>query len=177
MRERGLEEHDIGPAHIVSKPTVEVTPSGQRRWHVMSTIGRWYFVVPATVLGATAAARLGRSREAAELAAGVTLAGAVSNFVLKPLVKDPRPEGAAQIEFGYGFPSGHASAALALGTLAPRALLPRGAARVAGVAAGVAFAVLMGLARVRVTAHDWEDVWGGWMLGALAAGAVTRAPR
>lgn len=172
-----MESTTLGPpdhplVRVTSEPLVETTPDGKRHWHLLSLIGRWYFLLPATVAVALLGHGQGRSREAGQLLAGVALAAVATNLVLKPLVKGPRPEGHAPIEIGYGFPSGHSSAALAFGRLAPRALLGGARARGTAITLGLVFAALMGIARVAVTAHDWEDVLGGWMLGALAGAAV-----
>lgn len=89
-------------------------------------------------------------------------------YLLKPLIGRPRPEGA-----GFGFPSGHTTAAAYIGALIQAAAdLPPLARRFLRAIAAT-LVVLVGLARIVLRAHWPSDVLGGIALGfACAVGAA-----
>ncbi len=85
------------------------------------------------------------------LDAGIT--SAVSAELLKLAFRDPRPSGS-----GYGFPSGHTAVAFALARVMSE-YHPRQKWLWYAIAVRVAWS------RVKVDAHDWDDVIGGAALG------------
>jgi undecaprenyl-diphosphatase len=104
---------------------------------------------------------------------GLMLAAPLAEGTIKELVARPRPEG-----LGYGFPSGHATAAAAFfgavfylaGSLRSRA------ARRPVRALALLAALLVALARVILNAHWPSDALAGLALGsALASGAALLA--
>jgi undecaprenyl-diphosphatase len=112
------------------------------------------------------------------LAASLAGATALSTLV-KLAVERPRPQTGALVHaLGYGFPSGHATAATAcwlgvaivLGRRTSRR--PR---RVALVALALVIAAVVGCSRVYLGVHAPTDVLGGWALGGawIAALLVT----
>jgi len=116
--------------------------------------------------------------------------GAVALYdIVKPLVGRPRPPSSIWIGHysGAAFPSGHATAAVAL-YAALALILSMGASyeRRALVWSGAALVVLVvGASRVYLGAHWLTDVLGGYALGAawvavlvtIALIAKSRAPR
>lgn len=95
--------------------------------------------------------------------------------LVKPLVGRGRPQHyldgvslRGQPQTGLGYPSGHAAVALTLALLAPRA------ATTSSLAAGTAFAGVVGSTRMYVGAHLPLDVVGGLAIG-LLAGQATRS--
>lgn len=88
-----------------------------------------------------------------KLALDATIVSTVSVEALKRTFKDPRPVGS-----GYAFPSGHATLAFALARVTS-SYYPKQKALWYLLAARVAWS------RVRVGAHDWDDVIGGAALG------------
>ncbi len=100
---------------------------------------------------------------------------------VKALVARPRPAIGPVVASatGYGFPSAHATQAVAvwgaLAVLAVRSLADRRARRVVAAAATV-LVVLIGASRLYLGVHWATDVVGGWTLGALwLAGLVALA--
>jgi Uncharacterized membrane-associated protein len=109
----------------------------------------------------------------------LTLTGAsLTSTVIKLLVARPRPDADALVRaLGYGFPSGHStaaagwlSAALVLGWLTRSVALRVGLAAVAAVVVA-----LVGVSRVYLGVHQPTDVLGGWALGTLWLAAVLTA--
>jgi len=88
-----------------------------------------------------------------KLALDVTIVTTVSVEALKRTFKQERPVGS-----GYAFPSGHAALSFALAEVAARHH-PRQRTLWYLIAARVAWS------RVKVRAHDWEDVIAGAALG------------
>lgn len=119
-----------------------------------------------------ALARVPRPRAAAATAiAGTAVWGGVK--LVKPLVGRGRPEHElggvtvrGQPQTGVGYPSGHAAVALTLSLLAPASTSP------GHRAAALAFASLVGGARMYVGAHLPLDVAGGLAIGALCGRAA-----
>ncbi|MGH3938779.1 MAG: phosphatase PAP2 family protein [Pseudonocardiaceae bacterium] len=102
----------------------------------------------------------------------VSLLGAsVLSKLIKSAVARPRPFAVALVEAdGYGFPSGHSTAAIAAWlalALALGAGTPRWGPKVALVSTALVIAGLVGLSRVYLGVHEPTDVLGGWSLGAL----------
>jgi len=112
--------------------------------------------------------------------AAISLAGArLTSTVIKLLVARPRPgTGALVAASGYGFPSGHATAAAAgwlSAALVIGSLTRRVAVRIAIAVTGILLVVLVGVSRVYLGVHQATDVLGGWMLGVLWPAAVLTA--
>ncbi len=100
---------------------------------------------------------------------------APSWYVAKQLVTRPRPDVPAQIG-GWSFPSGHATEiAAAMGLLIILTLhrVRRRRLRRALVALWLALAVLVGLDRIFVGAHNPSDVVAGWLLGTFVVFVVS----
>lgn len=90
--------------------------------------------------------------------------------LVKLLVSRMRPETLLWLEpfLSFSFPSGHATASMALfGFLAVASarLIPRDQGRMLAVSSFVAAILLVGLSRIVLGAHFLSDVVGGWLLG------------
>jgi membrane-associated phospholipid phosphatase len=119
------------------------------------------------LLGAACALALHLGRRRHALAAAVLVAGAsLTTQVLKAVLAHPRYQpilGYRQIG-STSFPSGHATASLAI-ALALVMVVPR-AWRLPAALAGAAFALCVGIAVVVLNRHFPSDVLGGWLVAA-----------
>jgi membrane-associated phospholipid phosphatase len=99
------------------------------------------------------------------------LCGEIPSTIVKLIVDRPRPPASTEIEAfvtAASYPSGHTVRAVVMAGLIVAALGWRrrsAAVRVLAVMAGVAFASLVGLARIASGQHWPTDVLGGLMLG------------
>lgn len=134
-------------------------------------LGTAFVLVPLLLaVGVLARSRRGSWRPLGFMA--LALAGAsLTSTGIKLLVARPRPTADALVHaLGYGFPSGHStaaaggwfSAALVLGWLTRSVTL-----RVSIGAVAVAVVTLVGVSRVYLGVHQPTDVLGGWALGTL----------
>jgi membrane-associated phospholipid phosphatase len=107
---------------------------------------------------------------------GAVAAAAALGFVLKQLVKRPRPVGPnGPINSHPSFPSGHAARATALtGILAYVAVRERIASPFVATPLAAGIALATGASRAYSDAHWTTDVIGGWATGvtAMAGGAM-----
>jgi undecaprenyl-diphosphatase len=105
--------------------------------------------------------------------AGILVEIAIEGF--KRLFARPRPSGALIAASGYGFPSGHATAAAMLACLlawyASTALRARWQV-ILVLLVGLGWALLMAWSRVALGVHHFTDVLAGLGLGVAATGAV-----
>jgi len=125
-----------------------------------------------------AALALGRGRPRVALAVVSLLAAtSVSSQVLKALLEHPRPSEFSDVAKvgAAAFPSGHATAAMAVGL----ALVMAAPARVRPLAAfvGVGLALIVGFAVLVDGGHFPSDVLGGYLLAAGWTFAVAAAVR
>ena len=96
-----------------------------------------------------------------------------SSNALKNLLRLPRPRSAdskeplSREEGGFGFPSLHCAAAMALPCFAMSPASPLAAQLAAGAPRRLALAwpALIGFARLQLGVHSLPDVAGGWLLG------------
>jgi undecaprenyl-diphosphatase len=101
----------------------------------------------------------------------VGLCGEIPSTVVKLVVDRPRPPGGSEVEAlvtAASYPSGHTVRAVLMAGLIVAAVGWRHrstAVRAAAITAGVAFAALVGLARIASGEHWPTDVLGGLMLG------------
>lgn len=100
-----------------------------------------------------------RRRQALPLVAAATFNAVAVNYVVKPLVDRPRPNGLGRTS---SCPSGHTATAVAVAALAPRAPL----------AAMFTAAAATGAARVGSGVHWVTDVVAGAAVGAAAGGGL-----
>lgn len=116
----------------------------------------------------------------------VTLTEMALVFALKRIIQRARPEDALYDIGGFAFPSGHSSSgALVAGVVAVFAtvLVRRTWVRLLCIAAGLLFALMMGLDRVFLGVHHPSDVVASYLMVSLIVlvmtalvGGVARAP-
>jgi membrane-associated phospholipid phosphatase len=98
------------------------------------------------------------------------LGGEVATTLVKLIVERPRPPGASDIEAfvtAASYPSGHTVRIVVMAGLLVAAFAgQRGLARWLPIAAAIAWALLVGCARIASREHWASDVLGGWLLGA-----------
>lgn len=113
---------------------------------------------------------LGEVRSGARFAGSVSLAWVLA-YVLKAIVRDPRPANGVIGAWGSGWPSGHAAvaAAAALSLWFLWARRARDARRATGAALLAAFALAVAASRLYLGVHDLGDVAGGLAVGLAAA--------
>ncbi|HEY7324844.1 MAG TPA: phosphatase PAP2 family protein [Streptosporangiaceae bacterium] len=135
--------------------------------HILATVSRIGGVTATTVLTAVLAVACLAARRvsgAVLAVAGVALASAMTEFVLKPLVH-------RTITGFLSYPSGHTTGLFALTTaiamvlIAPRGARPGRAVRVAIVAAAALVASAVGLAMVSLGFHYFTDTIAGAAVG------------
>jgi len=134
---------------------------------VITALGSWEVVVPASVIAALWLAARRAWPELVVLVVG-TVAIFVATDVLKDLVARPRPAGGLVEAPGYSYPSGHASHAIVYAWIALTVALrlrPGMRNGTALVVAGILLAAAIGLSRVYLGVHYMSDVSGGWGLG------------
>ncbi|MCL2054127.1 MAG: phosphatase PAP2 family protein [Oscillospiraceae bacterium] len=147
---------------------------------IISNIGYFYFYLPfcavLLILPKLTKATRAIGNSGVPMAMVMT-AVSLSNHVLKQIFKIPRPDEAYHLveASGYGFPSGHSSAAAAFaaviiysvffGALSSRGRLFKNAAS----AAAVSFALSVGLSRIYLGVHSVTDVSAGFAWGAFTA--------
>jgi membrane-associated phospholipid phosphatase len=99
------------------------------------------------------------------------LCGEIPSTIVKLIVDRPRPPGGTEIDAfvtAASYPSGHTVRAVLMAGLIITAVAwrhRRGVVRFVVLVAGVAFAALVGLARIASGQHWPTDVLGGLMLG------------
>jgi membrane-associated phospholipid phosphatase len=110
------------------------------------------------------------------VASWLILAAAATTQILKPLLAAPRPQASGVLLPDNAWPSGHSTAAAALG-IALVLLAPPGR-RVAVAIVATAGALVVGIALVALGRHYPSDVLGGYCVagawGVAAWAAVTR---
>ena len=138
---------------------------------VITQLGSTAVLVPVLLVVGLAAHR--RRRTWAPMAfLAVTWGGAtLTSTVIKLLVARPRPTSGALVRaLGYGFPSGHSTAAAA-GWFAVAAVLGWLArsltVQVSVLATALLVAVLVGVSRVYLGVHAPTDILAGWAVGGL----------
>jgi undecaprenyl-diphosphatase len=149
------------------------TPAGLAVMQVVNHAGDKVFLAPATLALFVV---LPRARQRWWIWVALMIAAPALEGVVKWLVARPRPEG-----LGFGFPSGHATAAAAyFGAVVYLAGSLSGGLRLAVRVAALGMIVLVALARVVLRAHWPSDSLGGIALGlalASAAAAIAAAQR
>jgi undecaprenyl-diphosphatase len=147
---------------------------------ILSTIGSAVVYLPLFAL--VAGWLLWRGRRRLAIFVAVTAAGSAGlNALVKLAVHRTRPVLPDPVAHanGLSFPSGHAQSAMVaacvLGLLALPRLGRRG--RAAVVAAGLAWVLAIGFARVSLGVHYVSDVLAGYVLGAAWVAAMTAAFR
>jgi undecaprenyl-diphosphatase len=135
---------------------------------IVTRFGDWWAVLLAGAVGAVWLAVRRRYREALLLAA-LLLSERLVVAVLKLGFARGRPDPAGHLDAVHtlAFPSGHSANAMTLGLGLALLLTQQGKGRVAAVAAGLLFALLVGGSRMVLGVHWPSDVAGGWAFGAL----------
>ena len=96
--------------------------------------------------------------------------GALSVWVLKNCLALPRPSGGIIEEYGYGFPSGHATMAtlfFSLVLFSYASHIKSQIGKILFLAAGTVIIAAISYSRIYLGVHSWADVIGGVSLGLL----------
>ena len=155
-----------GEESIYGAITDWVSPTGVAIFRVVRYLGRWQFLLPATLLliWCTPA----QARRHWWLWAAVMILAPLAEGAGKEIIARPRPSGQA-----LGFPSGHVTAAAAYFSLFAYLMSPRlkDRALLLWIVVWIPVA-LVGIARIVQRAHWPADVLGGVALGLAFASAA-----
>jgi undecaprenyl-diphosphatase len=155
-------------------------PGVTRAMFVLSFIGSWKFVAPASS-ALVLFLLLVHARDAAIIIVVAVGGSAALNVGLKLWFQRSRPEVSWALidERGFSFPSGHAVAAFCFyGTVTYLLLrLGRGRFNVLGSAALMIIVLGIGLSRVYLGVHYPSDTFAGYLVGAVWVGAVVLGSR
>jgi undecaprenyl-diphosphatase len=149
-------------------------PRLRKALKVIGSAGTVGVYAPATALAMALVAKRRGHEHALPLAGAVAAAAGVS-WVLKRIVRRPRPVPTSGIvNEKPGFPSGHATRATAAGLAVAYVLVrERMAPRDIALPLAASIAIATGVSRTYADAHWTTDVVGGWALGtATASGAA-----
>ncbi len=142
----------------------------------LTAIGRTGTVWIAIILFGVAVGRL-RGWMVLRLFLALVLALIVSEAILKPIVREPRPyeRDASAVVIGtrpggYAFPSGHATSSFAAAVALSRAWP-------AGAMAWFVLAALVSYSRIYLGVHSWFDVLAGAAIGAACGYLALRVRR
>lgn len=135
--------------------------------NAFAVIGYWWLLGPVTVVALVALARRGLPWRALYLGV-VMVSQMLLNWLLKALFRRTPPGTNLGHASAYAYPSGHTMAATAFAVALVFVFWDTRWRRLT-LAAGAAFAVLMGLSRVYLTVHWPSDVLAGWLLGFAVA--------
>ena len=99
------------------------------------------------------------------------------NFLRLPRPRTATGEALSQEEPGFGFPSLHSAAGLALPAFIASSSSPLGASLSVGIAGRLtaAWPLLIGFARLHLGVHSLPDVLGGWLVGFVLSRYFERA--
>jgi membrane-associated phospholipid phosphatase len=143
-------------------------PDPTRVFDIFDWTGRGIVTIPLRI--ALLAVLLLRRRFAAGIAFALTWASSeILLETMKGYFMRGRPPFPLVQTVGYSFPSGHATAAAAIGVSAVLAFMHPGRRRRAWVLVALLFAFTMALSRVYLGAHWLSDVVTGVLLGSVSA--------
>ena len=145
------------------------TASGTTFFRLVTTLGSEIFIALLVVATLVFLWKKGLHRYMVPLVVGM-VGSTASMFVIKYIVARPRPLGAAIIETGYSFPSGHATASVMLYGFLLFVILREGKhTRLVMLMQALIplLIILIGLSRLYLGVHYVSDVIGGYALGGL----------
>ena len=166
--------------HVDEELNEAATPWVTTVMEIVSWLGSTTGLLVVTV--AAVAALLARRQARAALLVGLAFAGAeVIDHALKVEFARPRPSVAHPLgpqAGGFSFPSGHATASMAVyGAIAYLVLAGDGRPRLKAAVAAGAFVLIVaiGFSRVYLGKHFPSDVIGGWCVALAWVGALVLA--
>lgn len=144
---------------------------------VVTSLGDVVFVAAITVLIAVALGMKGQWRKVVLLLSGVGGA-AVINIVLKHIADRTRPDLWQHLvtETSHSFPSGHATASMAL-ALCIVALAWNTKWRLAAIVLAIVYVIIIAMTRLYAGVHYPTDIVGGWLVTAAWVGIVCAVVR
>lgn len=128
-------------------------------WLIITFLGSFKWLFPATVLTVICLAVKRRKKEAISLALTMAAAPLISDG-LKNIIREPRPNVSALVtETSYSFPSGHAL------NSAVFYLLLIYLFKIKNKYAAWLLILLIGISRIYLGVHYYWDIIGGWIIG------------
>lgn len=168
-----MAEHETAPFDdaIRSFMLAHQTPILQAGFLALTWAGSSLVLGPlATAVALWSWRRAGRTVAAITALAPVLAVSLV--LVLKLLFHRIRPESVGHLtQPGYSFPSGHATASMAIAVTLAYVLVREGKLPPWTIAAAIVFSILVGLSRLYLDVHWATDVAGGWAIGLAVAAA------
>ena len=153
-------------AHRIDEPGLRAVMLG------LTSAGRTA-IMTVIIVVLVASALLARARRPAVLILAVTATSALGVTILKAVAGRERPGIGSLVETSASWPSGHASAGLALGLAVTVGWWAANRKRWPVVAAAVIpVGLLIGYSRAYLTVHWASDVLGGWLVALTATGLV-----